>query len=849
MDAFLRFVARPVAGRPLWVVAAAVLITLLLYANIGNLSLETDLTALFGERSSQGRAFKEFTQQLGYGRQLFVVVETAGEPEATSERMEGFAERLIADMKASGRFHSARSGLSEEEILGIARLYASNFPYFVPDAKWPEVRERLSDAGIRAAIRRASAGLVTPFSTLGASYFLADPLGLVEFAAGGREGFAGFTNFDFDWGGGNRFFSRDHRALLVIAEPREPAMNYHWAVDLVRWTRARSEALLAEEEFRGAPLKSTLAGAYVYTEQDRGFIERNIGLVSAVSIIGNLLLCLVTYRRIPLLIMSLLPTGLGIVWTTGFISYYPGAINLLSLSFVAILAGLGDDQIVHFFNRVPQEWRGTGALDDAMLRTFATTGKSVLFCITTMATATVALAVSSFKGLAEFGFVLTVGLVMLLAHTLFTVPALVALWWKFARPPAPESVQFRFLPALARVAIGWAGRWPRLTLALFAAVTALSIASLPALRVSRRVEITRGQDSAAIRGQTLLAAKFGVEGVPELILAEGSEQEVLRRSEQLAGALEALKGRGMVKSVFSPTEFVPSRQTQEERARRLAGLDLTRAAASLRSALRENGFRLESFEPAIARLAAAGSKALTLEQAEKLLPHGLLDNSIRRRGPDRYLAAIAYYGVDPDEPEPVPGSVMRDLERRYGPFTEFSYGKLNRDLQAQIAGDSRRALMLTAAGVVLIVWLCFRSLTMTALVLSPIAFALVASIGLLAAAGHQFSFMALTALPLILGIGIDNGIHLVRRYLESDERDIIAVTRASGAALIQSNLTTIVGFGALMVATFAPLAEMGLVTAVGVALALAGALWLIPALILVFRAVNLAVLWRERWKS
>jgi hypothetical protein len=102
--------------------------------------------------------------------------------------------------------------------------------------------------------------------------------------------------------------------------------------------------------------------------------------------------------------------------------------------------------------------------------------------------------------------------------------------------------------------------------------------------------------------------------------------------------------------------------------------------------------------------------------------------------------------------------------------------------------------------------------------------------------------MSITAIPLIIGIGIDNGIHLVRRYLESrplegrhldyDSNGILAIAKASGAALIQSNLTTIIGFGALMASSFAPLAEMGLVTSLGVALALVGGLLLIPAVIL-----------------
>jgi predicted RND superfamily exporter protein len=134
---------------------------------------------------------------------------------------------------------------------------------------------------------------------------------------------------------------------------------------------------------------------------------------------------------------------------------------------------------------------------------------------------------------------------------------------------------------------------------------------------------------------------------------------------------------------------------------------------------------------------------------------------------------------------------------------------------------------------VLIVYLTFRKWRITFLVLMPIVFAIVVTFGLLRLMGHSFSFMSVTAIPLIIGIGIDNGIHLVRRYLETVPNSILDVAKASGAALIQSNLTTIIGFGALLASTFPPLAEMGLVTSLGVALTLAGGLWIIPAVILI----------------
>jgi predicted exporter len=289
----------------------------------------------------------------------------------------------------------------------------------------------------------------------------------------------------------------------------------------------------------------------------------------------------------------------------------------------------------------------------------------------------------------------------------------------------------------------------------------------------------------------------------------------------------------VVKSVFSPTQLLPSVHMQALRAASLKGTDLDAAARALKESLAENGFRLDPYASYFTRLhqLSQGAPPLTLEGAETYLPTDLMENSIRRTRDGSYVAAIAFYAADPNATSAIPDPVLKQWRDRYGPFVDFSFNKIDRDLESRVSHDSRRALLWTAAAIFLIVYFTFRRLSTALLVLMPIAFAIVVTFGLLELAGHRFSMMAITALPLIVGIGIDNGIHLVRRYLESDRNRILTVAKASGAALIQSNLTTIVGFGALMTATFKPLAEMGLVTSVGVALTLAGGFWLIPAIL------------------
>ena len=122
-------------------------------------------------------------------------------------------------------------------MLQIARFYVDGFPAFADPGQSAKLAARLSPAGVREHVRQAAQRLLTPFSTLGPEYFVLDPLGLLEFVDPAVREAGGLAGFDLEWGSGGRFFSRDHRALLVIAEPREPASDYEFAVRLMAWTR------------------------------------------------------------------------------------------------------------------------------------------------------------------------------------------------------------------------------------------------------------------------------------------------------------------------------------------------------------------------------------------------------------------------------------------------------------------------------------------------------------------------------------------------------------------------------------------------------------------------------------
>ncbi|MCK5201304.1 MAG: MMPL family transporter, partial [Spirochaetales bacterium] len=96
--------------------------------------------------------------------------------------------------------------------------------------------------------------------------------------------------------------------------------------------------------------------------------------------------------------------------------------------------------------------------------------------------------------------------------------------------------------------------------------------------------------------------------------------------------------------------------------------------------------------------------------------------------------------------------------------------------------------------------------------------------------GMKLNILNIIMIPLVIGMGIDFGIHLSHRF--QVEQDIDAVYRYTGKAVFLSAMTTMIGFGSLgLIGKFPSLASMGMILFVGIASCLAAALIVLPALL------------------
>jgi len=95
--------------------------------------------------------------------------------------------------------------------------------------------------------------------------------------------------------------------------------------------------------------------------------------------------------------------------------------------------------------------------------------------------------------------------------------------------------------------------------------------------------------------------------------------------------------------------------------------------------------------------------------------------------------------------------------------------------------------------------------------------------------GIPFNPANIMTLPLVIGIGVTNGIHILNRFAEELHPSILA--RSTGKAVLVSGLTTIAGFGSLIVARHQGIQSLGWVMATGTATCMFVGLTFLPAIL------------------
>ncbi len=137
--------------------------------------------------------------------------------------------------------------------------------------------------------------------------------------------------------------------------------------------------------------------------------------------------------------------------------------------------------------------------------------------------------------------------------------------------------------------------------------------------------------------------------------------------------------------------------------------------------------------------------------------------------------------------------------------------------------------VLVFTGVSLSLLWSFRSLRWAVAALLPVFASFALMLATLLIIGHRLNFMNVLVFPILVGIGIDYGIHVIHRF--RDGAPVRAIITETGRAFVLTTLTTMAGFGSLVISRYKGLSSFGFVTILGMLFVLLTSLVALPAML------------------
>ncbi|MBN1758924.1 MAG: MMPL family transporter [Chitinispirillaceae bacterium] len=148
------------------------------------------------------------------------------------------------------------------------------------------------------------------------------------------------------------------------------------------------------------------------------------------------------------------------------------------------------------------------------------------------------------------------------------------------------------------------------------------------------------------------------------------------------------------------------------------------------------------------------------------------------------------------------------------------------------------AVTFGAIAIVAFLLIDFRSIRYTILAIVPLAVGTIWMVGIMAGLGMAFSMVSFMALPLIIGIGIDDGVHILHRYRLEGPDSMSMVIKYTGRAILLTSLTTMIGFGSMGLASHRGIAGMGQLLFIGVGTCFITSAFLLPSIITIWDSIT-----------
>ena len=578
-----------------------------------------------------------------------------------------------------------------------------------------------------------------------------------------------------------------------------------------------------------------LGGVSMIADDMITFIRNDLvtfGLGVFVFLVVMLAIVFRAARWVVLPLASCFFAGLSMVGLLGLVGWQ---VTVISSNFISLMLILTMSMNVHLVVRHRQLVRDHPDMSH-QARVLMTMQRMFWPCLYTALTTILAfgsLVLSSIKPVIDFGWMMSIGLVVTFAVSFLLFPALLAVLGPAQKEESASVPGLGFTATLSRVT----AKQGRLVI-----MTSLVLAILGGIGITR-LEVENsfinyfGKDTEIYRGLKLIDRELGgttpldvivrFEPEPEIAGAEESDDDLalLLGSVSQGDPVDYWFTPRKIKTVSAVHDFLESRYGVGQV---LSLASLIRVGESISKA------PFDTFELAVLykRMpddlkATLLSPYVSIERDEVRLTARIRDSL-----PDLRRNALL---------QEIQSGLQQDLGLKPEQFQVSGLVVLYNNMLQSLFSSQIMSLGVVMSGIALMLLILFRSLRLAVIGIAPNLLAAAVILGVMGWARIPLDMMTITIASITLGIAVDNSIHYIYRFRSEigrvgDYVETLYYCHANiGRAIFYTAITIIAGFSILVLSNFLPTIFFGVFTALGMAIALLASLTLLPRLILWLR--------------
>jgi len=656
----------------------------------------------------------------------------------------------------------------------------------------------------------------------------------------------------------NQSSDRNTLRSLVSAKPISDFSNLQPARPSLDFARE----VIKKIQLQDPQVSIRMTGKIALGEDEMRVLAEDTVISGAFALALVILVLFIALRSVKIVLCTLLVLIIGLILTAGFATIAVGHLNVLSVAFAILYIGLGVDFAIHICLCYRECWEGRMTSEEAIQKSVKILGASLFLCALTTSIGFFAFIPTDYEGVSELGLISGGGMFVGLITSLTLLPALLKV---FSIKQVPQRQASNLPCSLCSFPFKYAKpiRYCSILLAI-AATFSLNYVYLD----SNPVNLRDQNSESVLAFKDLLQSKYRS---PFVLIGLADS---LEKADALAAQVKQLPS---VNKVITLNSFVA--QDQEEKLEiiedldMILGPDLSNFNRPLDKADSRQG--LLNLQATLAQALTRPTSDTSPELLQKLqqdiagfirfadatsdpeTKYAQLESSLLKLLPftmQRLSTSLLAYEFALSD---IPDSINANWKSESGIYKVIIDPKKDLNIAenltefataVQTIDDSVTGLPVSdlAAGAVIskvfvqafstafiiifiVLLVLLRSLRNALLVIWPLLLA-----GLLTAAvnvllNNPFNFANIIALPLLMGMGVDSGIHIMHRLQSGigQAEDLLKTSTARGVFF--SSLTTLLSFTSLAFTNHQGIASMGLLLAIGISFTLICTLIVLPA--------------------